>query len=108
VPAVVLRRSTPARLYATLPLHSISIGPASAANPGGLLQVVVSKARKHANLPRLLLPRASDTTLGLPVSRDLGIKNARKTYDARDGGPIANSGLIEICFEDGPSFGFRS
>jgi hypothetical protein len=29
-------------------LHSISIGPASAANAGGFLQVVESKARKHA------------------------------------------------------------
>src|SRR5438309_11746557 len=31
-------------------LHSISIGPASAANAGGFLQVVESKARTHATL----------------------------------------------------------
>src|ERR1700730_2866956 len=37
-------------LYAGPPLHSISIGPASAANAGGFLQVVESKARKHATL----------------------------------------------------------
>ena len=38
--------------HATPPLHSICIGPASAATTGGFLQVVVSKAREHAVLVR--------------------------------------------------------
>jgi len=50
VSSAVLRRITQAHLYATSPLHSICIGPASAAITAGFLQVVVSKARKHAAL----------------------------------------------------------
>src|SRR5216683_1263912 len=46
-------------------LHSISIGPASAANAGGFLQVVESKARTYATLCARLPPRASDSTLRL-------------------------------------------
>jgi len=49
-----LRRITSTHLYVTPPLHSICMGPASAAIAGGSLQVVVSKARKHAT-PRIHL-----------------------------------------------------
>ena len=50
VSSAVLRRITQVHSYATSPLHSICIGPASGAIAGGFLQVVVSKARKHATL----------------------------------------------------------
>jgi hypothetical protein len=52
--SAVLRRTVPTQLDAGPSLHSISIGPASAANAGGFLQVVESKARKHATLPARL------------------------------------------------------
>src|SRR5260370_1047760 len=42
----------------TPPLHSICIGPASAAIAGGFLQVVVSKAREHTVLVQAPCPFA--------------------------------------------------
>ena len=62
---------SPAHRHTHSSINSISIASASAATPSGFLQVVVSKARKHAKLARPLLPRASDTTLGLLARFDL-------------------------------------
>src|SRR6516225_6739201 len=62
--AVVLRRTTPAHLYATPPLHSICIGPASAAErlPSSRWIESARTHRVRACAPPL---RASDTTLRL-------------------------------------------
>ena len=65
VSAVVLRRTTPAHLHATPPLHSICIGPASAAIAAAPFKSLYRKRAITPSSRTPLLHRASDTTLGL-------------------------------------------
>ena len=65
VSSAVLRRITQAHLYATSPLHSICIGPASAAIAAGLPSSrCIESAQTHRARVCSSLTRASDTTLG--------------------------------------------
>ena len=69
VSSVVLRRTVPAHLYASPSLHSICIGPASAANAGGFLQVALPKACQSTLLPSFpSVKRASGKALRLLAS----------------------------------------
>ena len=75
--SAVLRRTVPAHLDAGPSLHSISIRPASAANAGGFLQVVESKAREYATLRAHLA--SSRFRFNTKTSQELSTSNTIRT-----------------------------